>query len=95
MVHFLDAPRNHDQRRHYRLVRNRLTRPDVPSPLTTTKMSRREAAQILGIRESAPVQKIKESHRRILMANHPDRGGSPYVATKINEAKELLIKGRS
>ena len=58
------------------------------------KMSRREAAQILGIRESAAVDKVKTAHRTILMANHPDKGGSPYVATKINEAKELLLKGR-
>jgi len=57
-------------------------------------MTRREAAQILGIRESAKVDNIKKAHRLILMANHPDKGGSPYVATKINEAKELLLKGR-
>jgi DnaJ family protein C protein 19 len=58
------------------------------------KMSRREAAQILGVRESAEAKRIKDSHRRILMANHPDKGGSPYMAAKINEAKELLLKGR-
>eukprot|EP00640_Fibrocapsa_japonica_P006656 CAMPEP_0113946736 /NCGR_PEP_ID=MMETSP1339-20121228/59822_1 /TAXON_ID=94617 /ORGANISM="Fibrocapsa japonica" /LENGTH=173 /DNA_ID=CAMNT_0000952971 /DNA_START=39 /DNA_END=560 /DNA_ORIENTATION=+ /assembly_acc=CAM_ASM_000762 len=58
------------------------------------KMTRREAARILGVRESASPQRIKEAHRRILMLNHPDRGGSPYVATKINQAKEILIKGK-
>lgn len=58
------------------------------------KMTRREAAQILGIRESASASRIKEAHRRVLMANHPDRGGSPYVASKINEAKEMLLKGK-
>merc|ERR1712146_771519 len=51
------------------------------------KMTRREAAQILGVRESAKPDRIKAAHRTILMANHPDRGGSPYVASKINEAK--------
>lgn len=58
------------------------------------KMTRREAAQILGIRESADAKRIKAAHRKILIANHPDKGGSPYMATKINEAKEMLIKGK-
>jgi DnaJ family protein C protein 19 len=54
------------------------------------KMSRREAALILGIREGASKDVIRDAHRRIMIANHPDRGGSPYLATKINEAKATL-----
>lgn len=58
------------------------------------KMTKREAALILGIRESATVDKVKEAHRRVLLLNHPDRGGSAFLAAKINEAKDLLLKGR-
>jgi DnaJ homolog subfamily C member 19 len=62
-----------------------------------SEMTRREAAQILNIRESAAEYVVKEAHRRIMMANHPDSGGSSYVATKINEAKDMLLRkqGRS
>jgi DnaJ family protein C protein 19 len=56
------------------------------------KMTKREAALILGVRESATPERIKDAHRKILLINHPDRGGSAYVAAKINEAKDLLIK---
>ncbi|KAJ1913393.1 hypothetical protein IWQ60_009233, partial [Tieghemiomyces parasiticus] len=55
------------------------------------KMNQREAALILGVKESGLTKdKLKEAHRRIMLLNHPDRGGSPYLASKINEAKEFL-----
>ena len=56
------------------------------------QMSRREAALILGIRESAAKNKVMEAHRKVMMANHPDAGGSPFVSTKVNEAKEVLFR---
>ncbi|XP_052175679.1 mitochondrial import inner membrane translocase subunit TIM14-3-like [Diospyros lotus] len=54
-------------------------------------MTRREAALILGVRESMPVDKIREAHRRVMVANHPDAGGSHYLASKINEAKDMML----
>ncbi|KAF7804487.1 mitochondrial import inner membrane translocase subunit TIM14-1 [Senna tora] len=54
-------------------------------------MTRREAALILGIRESTPTEKVREAHRRVMVANHPDAGGSHYLASKINEAKDVLL----
>lgn len=57
-------------------------------------MTKREAALILGVRESSSVQRVKEAHRKLLILNHPDTGGSTYLAGKLNEAKELLLKGR-
>lgn len=57
------------------------------------KMTRREAALILGVRESADSKRVQERHRKMLIANHPDHGGSTFLAGKINEAKDVLLKG--
>ncbi|XP_015055734.1 mitochondrial import inner membrane translocase subunit TIM14-1 [Solanum pennellii] len=55
------------------------------------KMTRREAALILGVRESTPADKVREAHRKVMVANHPDAGGSHYLASKINEAKDIML----
>jgi len=57
------------------------------------KMDRKEAISILGLKDGPQLStKLKDAHRQIMIANHPDRGGSPYLASKINEAKDLLEK---
>ena len=43
------------------------------------KMTRREAALILGVRESATTDRIRERHRKMLILNHPDMGGSTFL----------------
>ena len=54
------------------------------------KMSKREASLILGISPTASKTKVKDAHKKIMLLNHPDKGGSPYLAAKINEAKDLV-----
>ncbi|XP_075242741.1 mitochondrial import inner membrane translocase subunit TIM14-like [Convolutriloba macropyga] len=54
------------------------------------QMSKSEACKILSVPMTSTPNKIRENHRRLMIANHPDKGGSPYIASKINEAKDLL-----
>lgn len=57
------------------------------------KMTAKEALQILNLKETnLSKTKLKEQHRKLMMANHPDKGGSSFMATKVNEAKDFLEK---
>ncbi len=57
-----------------------------------TAMSRDEALAVLGLKSGATQQDIKDTHRRLMKEFHPDRGGSDYLAAKINQAKDVLLQ---
>ena len=57
-------------------------------------MSVEEAYAILGLSSGADAEAIKEAHRRLMVKLHPDHGGSDYLATKINRARDVLLRRR-
>lgn len=56
-------------------------------------MSREEALKVLGLDDGASPDDIRAAHRRLMAALHPDRGGSDYLAAKINQARDVLLGG--
>jgi hypothetical protein len=55
-------------------------------------MSAKEARQVLGLGEAVTEEQIRAAHRNLMKQFHPDRGGSDYLAAKINEAKDVLLQ---
>lgn len=58
-------------------------------------MDRAEALAMLGLEEGATPEQIREAYKRLMGMLHPDRGGTTYLAQKLNEARDLLLgKGK-
>lgn len=63
-----------------------------PAPRHTGTMSRAEALKVLGLEEGASADDVTRSHRRLIAKAHPDGGGSDYLAAKVNEARDVLLR---
>jgi DnaJ homolog subfamily C member 19 len=65
-----------------------------PPPGRQGNMTREEAFEVLGLHPGASEAEIRAAHHRLMRAAHPDSGGSDWVATRINLARDILL-GRS
>lgn len=56
-----------------------------------------EAAEILGLQQELATKQLNKemviaAHKRLMQKVHPDRGGNDYLASRINQAKEILLQ---
>ena len=54
-------------------------------------MTREEALAVLGLRPGADEAAIRDAHRRLMRVAHPDNGGSDWLASRLNQARDTLL----
>jgi len=57
-------------------------------------MTKKQACEILDVPEDASKKDIEDAYKRLMKKNHPDTGGSKYLATQLNKAKDVLLKDK-
>ncbi|MFD2648869.1 DnaJ domain-containing protein [Devosia albogilva] len=65
---------------------------ESPGQATGSRDPLEEAYAVLGLEPGATEEQIRTAHRDLMKAVHPDQGGSSYLAARINQARDLLLK---
>ena len=64
---------------------------DAPRP-GASPMGREEALAVLGLHEDASPDQVRAAYLRLMRVAHPDRGGSDWLAARLNEARDTLLR---
>jgi len=62
-----------------------------PPPRQSASMTRQEAFEVLGLKPGADADAIHAAHRRLMRTAHPDAGGSDWLASRVNQARDVLL----
>ena len=65
--------------------------PPPPPPRRSGNMTPEEAYEVLGLRPGASEAEIRAAHHRLMRSAHPDSGGSDWLATRVNQARDVLL----
>ena len=58
------------------------------------RMSASEAREVLGVDEGAGEDEINAAYRQLMAKYHPDKGGNDWMASKLNEARQTLLRDK-
>ena len=61
-------------------------------PYDTGAMTEQEAYKILGLEPGASVAQVRQAHRSLMQRVHPDLGGNAFLAQRVNEARDILLR---
>jgi hypothetical protein len=65
---------------------------DAKARIPKVAMQPEEAASVLGVAVDASPDDIRAAHKKLIAQLHPDKGGTDYLAAKINDARDVLLK---
>jgi hypothetical protein len=64
----------------------------APAPVAKAALALEEAAAILGVRADASADDVRTAHKKLIGQLHPDKGGTDYLAAKINDARRVMLE---
>ena len=65
---------------------------EAPVSPPARRMTEDEALSVLGLKTGARADDVRAAHRKLISQLHPDKGGTDYLAAKINEARDFLLR---